>query len=343
MVYQKDIAAICGVSEATVSKALHGHSDIGQKTQQRIREVAAKIGYRKTDEIPEIQDSREIGVLYGDFESGKDNEADRTFYAEIFHSFKKTVEQQGYSIRFLQSAACRGEVSYLAAARLAGVRGICMAGVDYEETGIRALLRGEIPLVLIEHVENEKNSILTDSAEDTRELLHYIAEQGHHRIACVYSLRNRAQRNAYAAFRECMMEMGMEVPGELCLDVSGKNRTVIEGAIRKMVHAKYPPTCIFFTEDILAYMGWNALLAGGMQIPEDVSIAGYGGMYPLCLPIDLATVVRNTEEIGRKAGENIIRQAEYPCAVPPRIHMIKGDLHRGTTVLPCRSPENTCG
>ena len=35
MVSMKDIAARCGVSVATVSKALNGYSDIGQKKRNR--------------------------------------------------------------------------------------------------------------------------------------------------------------------------------------------------------------------------------------------------------------------------------------------------------------------
>ena len=40
MVSMKDIAAVCGVSVATVSKALNNHSDIGEETKLRIKEVA---------------------------------------------------------------------------------------------------------------------------------------------------------------------------------------------------------------------------------------------------------------------------------------------------------------
>ena len=38
MVSLKDVAKRCGVSTATVSKALNGHSDIGEKTRIRIKD-----------------------------------------------------------------------------------------------------------------------------------------------------------------------------------------------------------------------------------------------------------------------------------------------------------------
>ena len=40
----KDIAKICGVSVATVSKALNDKKDIGEETKKHIKEVAKEQG-----------------------------------------------------------------------------------------------------------------------------------------------------------------------------------------------------------------------------------------------------------------------------------------------------------
>ena len=45
MVSMKDISAVCGVSIATVSKALNNHKDIGEDTKEHIRQVAKELGY----------------------------------------------------------------------------------------------------------------------------------------------------------------------------------------------------------------------------------------------------------------------------------------------------------
>ena len=45
MVSMKDIAQRCGVSVATVSKALNGQQDIGEDTRRRICIAAEKMGY----------------------------------------------------------------------------------------------------------------------------------------------------------------------------------------------------------------------------------------------------------------------------------------------------------
>ena len=44
MVSIKELAQRCGVSVATVSKALNDKSDIGEETKKRIREIADEMG-----------------------------------------------------------------------------------------------------------------------------------------------------------------------------------------------------------------------------------------------------------------------------------------------------------
>ena len=45
MVSIKTIAEECGVSIATVSKALNNHSDVGVATKQLVCETAKRLGY----------------------------------------------------------------------------------------------------------------------------------------------------------------------------------------------------------------------------------------------------------------------------------------------------------
>ena len=45
MVSMKDVAVECGVSIATVSKALNDHSDISEETRRKVKEATNRLGY----------------------------------------------------------------------------------------------------------------------------------------------------------------------------------------------------------------------------------------------------------------------------------------------------------
>ena len=65
MVSMKDIAKRCGVSVATVSKALNGQPDIGEETRKRIAEVAKEMGYMTNAAARALKTNRtyNLGVL----------------------------------------------------------------------------------------------------------------------------------------------------------------------------------------------------------------------------------------------------------------------------------------
>ena len=68
MVSMKDIAKRCGVSVATVSKALSGQPDIGPETRDRIRSVAEEMGYVTNSAARALKANRtyNIGILFVD-------------------------------------------------------------------------------------------------------------------------------------------------------------------------------------------------------------------------------------------------------------------------------------
>ena len=68
MVSMKDIARRCGVSVATVSKALNGLPDIGEDTRQRITAVAEEMGYMTNSAARALKTKRtyNLGVLFVD-------------------------------------------------------------------------------------------------------------------------------------------------------------------------------------------------------------------------------------------------------------------------------------
>ena len=66
MVTVKDIAMICKVSPATVSKALNGYEDVNAQTAERIRQTARKLNYLPNAAARQLKTniSNNIGVLF---------------------------------------------------------------------------------------------------------------------------------------------------------------------------------------------------------------------------------------------------------------------------------------
>ena len=112
MVSMKDIALKCGVSVATVSKALNGQQDIGSDTRERIVRAAAEMGYTPNAAARMLKTNRShnLGVLFVDeMNSGLRHE----YFSAMLNSFKDEAEKLGYDITFISRSLGEPAMSYL--------------------------------------------------------------------------------------------------------------------------------------------------------------------------------------------------------------------------------------
>ena len=112
MVSLKDVAKRCGVSTATVSKALNGHSDIGEKTRIRIKEAAQEMGYFPNAAARALKTNRSynLGVLFKE-EAGRG--LTHEYFSGILNGFKEKAEELGYDITFINNEHVNHKMSYL--------------------------------------------------------------------------------------------------------------------------------------------------------------------------------------------------------------------------------------
>lgn len=96
MVTLKDIAVRCGLSAATVSKALNGMPDVGAETAARIRDLASRLGYRPNSAARSMKTGRSmmIGMLL--FLQGE-SVWSHCYFSRVTDSVHRELEKNGYA------------------------------------------------------------------------------------------------------------------------------------------------------------------------------------------------------------------------------------------------------
>ena len=132
MVSMKDIAQACGVSVATVSKALNGQQDIGRETREKIRQVADEMGYMTNASARALKTSRSfnIGVLFVDPRQGG---LAHEYFSSVLDSIRVEGERCGYDITFINRNVARKQTTYLQHCLYRGVDGVVIASVDFAD------------------------------------------------------------------------------------------------------------------------------------------------------------------------------------------------------------------
>lgn len=313
MISIKDVAAACGVSISTVSKALNDHKDVSQSKKEYIRQKAKEMGYSPNSSARTLKTNRShnIGVLFVD---GAQSGLTHDYFASVLDSVKSTAESRGYDLTFIISN--RGgsrRMTYLEHSRYRRVDGVVIACVNFAEPEVVELMQSNIPTVTIDYTFNKTIAVLSNNMEGMSALTQYAVDMGHRRIAYLYGEDSVVTSNRLSGFYITMEKNGIKPHDEYIMEVKYRNIETAEEATRKLLDLKEPPTCIFYPDDFAAFGGINVMHEKGLRIPEDISIAGYDGI-PISRMIEprLTTIIQDTRLIGKKAAEKLISLIEKP-------------------------------
>lgn len=333
MVSMKDISVVCGVSIATVSKALNNHKDIGEETKENIRRVAKEMGYFPNSVAKSLKTNRtySLGVLFVDDEqSGLTHD----YFAHVLDSFKRTAEEKGYDITFINSCKTRKDrMSYLEHSRYRRFDGVVIACVDFEDPEVEELVRSDIPVVTIDHLFNNRSAIISDNIKGIRELLHYIYEMGHRKIAYIHGADSAVTQSRLSSYYITCEELKINTPAEYIREAPYRNTKGTYEETIKLLELKNPPTCIMYPDDFSCFGGINAINAKGLKIPEDISIVGYDGIrIGRHFEPQLTTINQDTARLGREAAVKLINLIENPKTTLTEQITVSGEVFKGGSV-----------
>ena len=330
MVSMKDIARRCGVSVATVSKALNGLPDIGEETRQKICAMAAEMGYMTNSAARALKTKRtyNLGILFVDERrSGLSHE----YFSSILEGFKQEAEAHGYDITFINSHVGDQPLSYLRHCRYRGLDGVLIACVNFHDPRVVELVQSNIPVVTIDHIFPDRQAILSDNVDGLETLVHYAYNKGHRRIAFLHGEESSVTKGRLTGFYKACEELGLEVPEGYVRPCVYHDPACCEKQTAQLLQLPEKPTCIIFPDDYSFMGGYNALQKAGLRMPEDVSALGYDGINLAGL-MHLTTYTQNAMTIGRTSAERLISMVENPesgCKDPILIH---GGLLEGNSV-----------
>ena len=102
---------------------------------------------------------------------------------------------------------------------------------------------------------------------------------------------------------------------------------------KKLLAFRDRPTCILYSDDYSCLGGINALNEAGLNIPGDISIAGFDGIFlSQFLSPKLTTYRQDSDRIGRIAAEKLMQLIENYKALQTEHITVSGKVLRGESV-----------
>ncbi len=252
-----ELAKLCGVSQGTVDRAIHGRPGVSAATRDKILAMAAEHGYRPHPAAKELLSGKSniLGMLVPAMNS--------VFFMDFMQVVKEACDDFGLRL-FISPVADKVEfieaLDDFAARRVRAI----LAIPPEENIQIPAHLVNSLPIAtLISPCENDVVPFFAPNEQFTGvDAAAYLADKGHRRILHVtYHRQACGIIERQAGYVSEMTSRGLQP--KVCV-FSDLLSTV----------ASYQPTAIFCHNDWLAIRVMRALQENGVSVPGDVSILG---------------------------------------------------------------------
>ncbi|MBQ9016167.1 MAG: LacI family DNA-binding transcriptional regulator [Firmicutes bacterium] len=268
----KQIAKAAGVSVATVSRVMNHPETVAPKTREKIRRVMEEAEYTPNwfAQGLNFNKTKTIGIVIPHML--------HTSYMEVAGGVEEVARMKGY-ITFMCNVEKdpRMEREYISQLITRRVDGIILLFSSLEEQFLDQIEAEKIPVVLIgEHQENSRaNSVKVDCRAGAAEMIAHLLEVGHRSIGFLQGGDPQQEtQEMLIGFRNILKANGLEADENLIITTENS----IEGGYisgKKLV-SRGLPDAVFATSDEIAFGAMDAFKDSGLQIPEDIAVAGFG-------------------------------------------------------------------
>ncbi len=323
----KDIADVCGVSTATVSRALNGLTQKNNKVTAMIRQKAGEMGYVPNAAALTLKTNRSnnIGVLYED-------QMDHEYFSSLLDALRREASLRGYDLSLIGEEGGNG-INYLEHIRRRNLDGVIVIQADFDSAEVIRLATSSIPSVVIDHIYKGCNCVSSDNRESMKQIIRCAAEHGHRRIAYITGEQGAVTRERLAGFYKACAEMGICVPEGSVREGRFHEPEDCVRLIRELTAGPVCATCILCPDDYSCLGALWQLKEEGISVPEQVSLIGYDGIrMGQMIPPRLTTYRQDTAAIAAEALTLLTNTIESPDPLPARQIAVAGKMIEGETV-----------
>lgn len=309
----KDVAKYCGVSAMTVSRALNNSIGISSETRERILNACQELGYRPNSAAKSLitKKTKMIGLIIPDISN--------QYYANISKGVSIFIEAYGYGLVLCNSDRKKSnEKGYLSFLTEGRVDGVIILPVNPQKKDYIDVAK-QIPVVMADnYVEGLDVSFVgNDNYYGGTIIFEHMIKQGYKRIGVILGgEKSTASIERFKAYKDVLNRNGIKFDNDI---VMNSNATFEDGIVLTEKLMEKGVDSIFAINDTVAMGAIKYCYSNGINIPEDLGIAGYDNIEQASmLPIPLTTVDQNDKTMGRAAAEllmNIISGKEKESKV----------------------------
>ena len=313
----KELSSLLNLSQTTVSRALNGYPEVGEKTRLRVLEAAQKYNYHPSSSAKRLAMGRAHTVGHV-VPQNEDHSMINPHFSDFIAGAGETYSRFGYDMLISVVPEEDQEKSYRELAKSGRVDGVIVHGPLQDDPRIELLENLQLPFVVHGRTEDFKDRYCwldVNNRRSFKRATDFLLDLGHTRIALLNGLEEMdfafRRRTGYES---ALVARGLEVDQSLIF-----SSDLIEpygyDVTKKLLRQSPMPTAIV-TSSVLTALGVvRATQESGLQVGRDVSVVTFDDQlsfmqYP---GVPLFTSVRSSiKDAGRRVAEILLDRIANP-------------------------------
>lgn len=305
----REVAKLAQVAPITVSRVINNSGYVSAETRARVEKAIAELGYVPNMLGPSLRLKRTntIALVLTDVTN--------PFFTTVARGVEDVASEGGYSVFLCNSdESLEKQTQYINSLLSRQVDGILLVPASNSVDNIDTIRQQDVTLVVMDRkVNNQVDSIRCDSESGAYQIVKHLVALGHRHVAVLagpesISVSQERISGAQRALAEAGLPPAYVFHGMLTQQ-SG-------AAMTEQALAQEPrPTAIFAINNFITIGAMKALLAAGIRVPQDISVAGFDDLPPgLTIDPFFTVISQPAYEMGRRAAELLVQRLKGEAA-----------------------------
>lgn len=294
----RDVAALAGVSTATVSNVLSGSRYVGPERRGRVKEAIDELGYRPNGIAASLrsQRTRIIGIVVPDIVNA--------FFSSFVQHIEELAAGSGYQIILVSTNEDadqeRERMNALLSRRVDGL--IVIPVGDQFETRSDIQSQG-VSMVVVDRGGQltEFDTIAADNVTAAREGTRHLIGLGHTNIAMVVSIPTLDNiQGRIKGYEDALAEAGLQDRAQIV--VGGVTVESSRMAVVQCLRQPDRPSAVFAGTNVIALGAIHAIRDLDLDFPREISLLGFDDFeWMTVLKPYISTIRQPTDEMAAHA------------------------------------------
>jgi LacI family transcriptional regulator len=312
-----DVAKHAGVSPATVSRVLNGHSRVDPQLVDRVQRATAELGFSRNAVARNLRRNRTTlwGVIISDIAN--------PFFTSLVRGVEDVAQTAGYSVVLCNSDEdLKKEAGYLRAVMSERMAGVIISPASERSTDLVPLLDTETPVVVIDRSVRgvQVDSVQVDNVQGAADATEHLLDSGAQRVACITGPRRATTaKQRLQGYERAHRKAGRELDPALVRHADFREQGGYD-AMARLLAQPHPPDAVFVANNLMTIGTLECLAYHGISVPDQMLVVGFDDVpWARLIRPALSVVKQPTYEVGQTAAHLLIQRIDQPARPPSKV------------------------